>query len=96
MDGFDATRVVARVDNTIAGRYAARAGGIASWSRGGDRFVAAMDAGEHAVTVAPDRRGGPIGRRLVVGAGIILESDEEGARWEYDRLARFLWVVARA
>jgi SAM-dependent methyltransferase len=80
-------------------------GHIRSWLRPGGIFLASMGADDEPGDVEPDwlgvdmyfsHFGAKANRRLVEGAGLVVERSELAVEPEDRHDARFLWVVARA
>jgi SAM-dependent methyltransferase len=78
---------------------------IRGWLRPGGLFLASMGADDEPADVEPDwlgvdmyfsHFGAKANRRLVEGAGLVVERSELAVEPEDRHDARFLWVVARA
>jgi SAM-dependent methyltransferase len=78
---------------------------IRGWLRPGGMFLASMGADDEPGDVEPDwlgvdmyfsHFGAKANRRLVEGAGLVIERSELAVEPEDRHDARFLWVVARA
>jgi SAM-dependent methyltransferase len=102
---FDAVVAFYSLTHVPRGEQAELLGRIRGWLRPGGLFLASMGADDEPGDVEPDwlgvdmyfsHFGAKANRRLVEGAGLVIERSELAVEPEDRHDARFLWVVARA
>jgi SAM-dependent methyltransferase len=102
---FDAVVAFYSLTHVPRDEQAELLGRIRSWLRPGGVFLASMGADDEPGDVEPDwlgvdmyfsHFGSKANRRLVEGAGLVVERSELAVEPEDRHDARFLWVVARA
>ena len=102
---FDAVVAFYSLTHVPRGEQAELLGRIRGWLRPGGLFLASMGADDEPGDVEPDwlgvdmyfsHFGAKANRRLVEGAGLVIERSDLAVEPEDRHDARFLWVVARA